>query len=802
MKKYRDDEFINYSLTNILEDRYSKYAKYIIQERALPDGRDGLKPVQRRILYSMHQLKLTYNSSYKKSARIVGEVIGKYHPHGDTSVYDAMVRMSQDWKMSNPLISFQGNNGSIDGDNPAAMRYTEVKLSKISAFLLKDLNKEIITYVPNFDDTEIEPTVLPSPLPNLLVNGATGIAAGYATNIPPHNLSEIVDALIYRANNRECSIDDIINIISGPDFPTGGIVENKPGIIEAYKTGKGMIVLKSKIEINDKKIVITEIPYEVNKKSIIQAIDDIRLDSTNNINIKRVEDYSDKNGISINIEIAKAQDATYIKNFLLKKTNLQITYNYNMIAIIDKKPVQCNILNLLDCYLMHQGKLLALKIKFELKQLEKKMTILRGLLKCSNIIDNVIKTIKESKNKDNAIENLINKYNFNYIQAEAIVLLRLYRLSSTDVKNIANDLKNFTSRQEELLKLFRSFKLRNNLIISELVKIKNEFAIPRRTEIKNKIEKIILDETTIQTEREIFITISKKGYLRLVYITSKTNTNIMKLKYNDWVISRIKTSNKNKLCLITNKGNIFAINLNNITPSLNNDFGIHVSKYVKIDINETVINSFIYNDISKIDKYLVIFTKNGYAKKILINSLNLKINKIFLIMNLINNDQIINSFVISDNKKLLIATTKVGYATIFNSTILKEFKKIHNKGSKFIKLKPKDEIINVDKVNENFELLLISNDNKYRIIHLTEINNSNDIISTGRKIKHLKSTVKILYAFLINKDSELFAFKDDKIIETSTFNKMFLSKRSNTFQKIPSDKINNWTIEKHDICLI
>ena len=426
-------------LEDIMGDRFGRYSKYIIQDRALPDVRDGLKPVQRRILYAMYKDGNTYEKPFRKSAKTVGNVIGNYHPHGDSSVYDAMVRLSQDWKLREPLVQMHGNNGSIDGDPAAAMRYTEARLSAISGLLLKDIDKNLVDFVPNFDDSMTEPTVLPAFFPNLLVNGATGISAGYATDIPPHNLGEIIDAVIYRMNHKQCALDDILTFVQGPDFPTGAIIQGEQEIKKAYTTGKGRIVIRSKAEIEPvrggrEQIVVTEIPYEVNKANLVKKIDDLRIDKKVE-GIMEVRDETDRNGLRIVIELKKDVKSEIVLNYLFKNTDLQISYNINMVAIHNKRPVLMGLMDLIDAYIQHQKEVVTNRSNFDLKRARERQHIVEGLIKMVSVLDEVVQIIRHSKDKADAKKNLIQAFGFSERQAEAIVMLQLYRLTNTDVSS-------------------------------------------------------------------------------------------------------------------------------------------------------------------------------------------------------------------------------------------------------------------------------------------------------------------------------------------------------------------------------
>ena len=430
------------SFADVIGDRFGRYSKYIIQDRALPDIRDGLKPVQRRILYAMYRDRNTADNPYRKSAKTVGNVIGNYHPHGDSSVYEAMVRMSQDWKLRNPLIDMHGNNGSMDGDPAAAMRYTEARLSPIAAQLLRDIKQETVDFILNFDDTEEEPTVLPARFPNLLVNGATGISAGYATEIPPHNLGEIIDAVIYLLTHKRPKLEELLELVPGPDFPTGAIIQGIDAIQQAYKTGQGKITLVSQTDIETLKggksqIVVTELPYEVNKSKLIQRLDEIRIQRKVE-GIADVRDESDRNGVRLVVELKRDVDAKGILTYLLKHTDLQVNYHFNMVAINKRRPELVNLQTMLEAYISHQQEVLTRRTQYDLANDQKRLHIVDGLIRVVSILDEVIATIRRSDNKQDAKENLVAEFDFSMEQAEAIVSLQLYRLTNTDNRSVWN----------------------------------------------------------------------------------------------------------------------------------------------------------------------------------------------------------------------------------------------------------------------------------------------------------------------------------------------------------------------------
>ena len=515
-------------LEQVMGERFGRYSKYIIQERALPDIRDGLKPVQRRILYAMYQDGNTYDKPFKKAAKAVGNIMGNYHPHGDSSIYGALVHLSQDWKMREPLVEMHGNNGSMDGDGPAAMRYTESRLSKISNMLLQDIDKDTVNMVLNFDDTEYEPTVLPARFPNLLVNGSTGISSGYATEIPPHNLGEVIDATIYLLKHPNASLEDLMNYVKGPDFPTGAIIMGTKGIKEAYKTGRGRIQVRAKTNIQDirghrQEIVVTEIPFEVNKSLLVKKIDEIRLNKEID-GIAEVRDETDRHGLSIVIELKKDADSQNILNYLFKNTDLQVSYNFNMVAIDHMTPVQVGLKRILASYLEHEEAVVTKRTKFDLNKAEARLEIIQGLIHAMDILDKVIKTIRASKNKSDAKKNLIASYDFTENQAEAIVSLQLYRLTNTDVDALIAEQTKLNKLAEKYRKLLSDRKTLEKEIIKELSTVKKEFDNPRRTQISEQSAKVEIDEKALVADEKVRVLISRDGYLKRSSIRSYQST--------------------------------------------------------------------------------------------------------------------------------------------------------------------------------------------------------------------------------------------------------------------------------------
>lgn len=607
-----------YSLEEIMGERFGRYAKTIILDRALPDVRDGLKPVQRRILYAMYKSGNTYDKKYRKSAKAVGEIMGNYHPHGDSSIYDALVRMSQDWKMMTPYIDMHGNNGSMDGDGAAAMRYTEARLAKISNVLLNDINKDTVEMAPNYDDTLMEPVVLPAGFPNLLVNGSTGISAGYATNIPTHNLGEVIDATIKRIDSPNCRLDSVLEVMPGPDFPTGGVIEGSKEIKNAYETGKGKIIVKSKYEVEKVKgkqmIVITEIPYEVNKAALVKKMNDIRIDKKIE-GIAEVRDETSRGELRIVIELKKDANVELITNYLLKNTDMQVSYSFNMIAIVNRRPRQVGVLGILDAFINHKKEVVTRRTKFDLAHAKDRLHILEGLLKAISILDEVIKVIRASKNKADAIANLIKEFSFTERQATAIVMLQLYRLTNTDITDVENEMKAL----EELVKEYELILSDENelkkVMKEELRAVKKEFAVPRKTIIKDEITEIKIDMSAMIPKEDVIVAVSSEGYVKRVskksYAASDGEATLV--KEDDFVIGLFEQNTLDTLLLFTNKGNYLYIPVHALPELKWKELGKHVSNIVPITQDEKIIKAI---PISKFDdREIITFTKNGMTKK-------------------------------------------------------------------------------------------------------------------------------------------------------------------------------------------
>ena len=651
----------DYSLEDIMGESFGRYSKYIIQDRAIPDVRDGLKPVQRRILYSMYKEHNTYDKPTKKSANAVGMVMGNYHPHGDSSIYEAIVRMSQPWKNEAPLIEMQGNNGSIDGDSPAASRYTEARLSKIAGELLRDIDKTgIVPMAPNYDDRLLEPTVLPSRFPNLLVNCTTGISAGYATNMPPHNLGEVIDATVFRIDNPNSRLDTIMNYVKGPDFPTGGIVLGLDGIKQAYETGRGKIYIRAKAVIDKNKIIINEIPYDVNKSLLVRKIDEVRLDKKLD-GIVEVRDESDKDGLQITIDLKKDADANNILNYLYKNTDLQISYNFNNVVIVNRRPMQLGLLGILDAYIAHQKEIVYKGTEYDLKTARASYHIMEGLIKAISILDEVIALIRRSKNKADAIINLVKEYEFTDKQAEAIVNLQLYRLTNTDIVTLEEEMKKLAEKIKLYEEILTSPEKLNSVIKDDLRKIKKEYAIPRRTEIRDEAADVKVDTTRMIPKEQVVVVVTNEGYIKRVPYRSYSSSNgeDTLLKENDYTIGMYNINTTDVMLLFTNLGNYLYLPVYDIPECKWKDLGKHISNIIPLMDNEKIVYSMFVSDFDK-EKYITSFYKNGMIKRTLLNEFKAqRYSKPIKMMNLKDGDEIVNVTDSSDSEVFI--ATSCGY---------------------------------------------------------------------------------------------------------------------------------------------
>ena len=602
-------------------ERFGRYSKYIIQERALPDIRDGLKPVQRRILYSMNKDGNTFDKGYRKSAKSVGNIMGNFHPHGDSSIYDAMVRMSQDWKNREILVEMHGNNGSMDGDPPAAMRYTEARLSEIASYLLADIEKKTVPFAWNFDDTEKEPTVLPAAFPNLLVNGATGISAGYATDIPPHNLAEVIDAVVYMIDHPTAKLEKLMEFLPGPDFPTGAIIQGADEIKKAYETGKGRVVVRSRCDIEQlkggkKQIIVTEIPYEVNKAVLVKKIDDVRVNNKLP-GIAEVRDESDRTGLRIAIEVKKDSDEQTILNYLYKYTDLQINYNFNMVAIDNFTPRQVGLQKILSSYIAHRREIIIARSKFDKEKAEKRLHIVEGLIRVISILDEVIALIRASENKSDAKQNLKISYDFSEEQAEAIVTLQLYRLTNTDIVTLENEEAALREQIQTLAAIIGDERTMFNLMKKELREIKKQFGNPRLSELQVQAETIEIDTASLIVEEETFVSVTKAGYIKRTSPRSFNASTLEEMgkRDDDQLIFLQNAKTTQHLLLFTNLGNVIYRPVHELTDIRWKDIGEHLSQtLMNFDTNEEVIFAELVENFDEGTYFAV--TKFGQIKRV------------------------------------------------------------------------------------------------------------------------------------------------------------------------------------------
>lgn len=602
-------------------ERFGRYSKYIIQERALPDIRDGLKPVQRRILYSMNKDGNTFDKGYRKSAKSVGNIMGNFHPHGDSSIYDAMVRMSQDWKNREILVEMHGNNGSMDGDPPAAMRYTEARLSEMAGYLLADIEKKTVPFAWNFDDTEKEPTVLPAAFPNLLVNGATGISAGYATDIPPHNLAEVIDAVVYMIDHPTAKLEKLMEFLPGPDFPTGAIIQGADEIKKAYETGKGRVVVRSRCDFEQlkggkKQIIVTEIPYEVNKAVLVKKIDDVRVN--NKVpGIAEVRDESDRTGLRIAIELKKDSDEQTILNYLYKYTDLQINYNFNMVAIDNFTPRQVGLQKILSSYIAHRREIIIARSKFDKEKAEKRLHIVEGLIRVISILDEVIALIRASENKADAKENLKISYDFSEEQAEAIVTLQLYRLTNTDIVILENEEAALREQIQTLAAIIGDERTMFNLMKKELREVKKQFGNPRLSELQDQAETIEIDTASLIVEEETFVSVTKAGYIKRTSPRSFNASTLEEMgkRDDDQLIFLQNAKTTQHLLLFTNLGNVIYRPVHELIDIRWKDIGEHLSQtLMNFDTNEEIIFAELVENFDEGTYFAV--TKFGQIKRV------------------------------------------------------------------------------------------------------------------------------------------------------------------------------------------
>lgn len=775
------DKFVEHyvieNFENIMGDRFGRYSKYIIQDRALPDVRDGLKPVQRRILYSMFKLGLASNKPTKKSARIVGDVIGKYHPHGDTAVYDAMVRMSQQFKVMLPLVDMQGNNGSIDGDPAAAMRYTEARMSKYSELMIEDLNKHTVGFVPNFDDEELEPIVLPSKFPNILINGASGISAGYATEIPPHNPGEVIDATIYRINHPNCTTEELMQFVQGPDFPSGGIVQGIDGLSDAYETGRGKVIISSKYTIdttkaNDPRIVITEIPYDVNKALLVKKMGDA-LQAKNVDGVREILDNTSSEGLQIDIHLRKDVNPETILNFLLKQTDLQTSYNFNVVAISQGRPMQMGLAEILDAYIVHQKEVVTNRSNFELEKDLKRQEVVKGLISMVSILDAVITTIRNSKNKTDAKENIISKYGFTELQAEAIVTLQLYRLTNTDIFALKTEEKELENDIKRLRHILSSETALLKTVIAELSRVKEIIDCPRKTLIQHEITEVEVKTEEFIAKEDVILMITHDGYLKRLSKKAFFGTNEpTKLKDGDVITDLYAVATTDTLIQFTDRGNYIFLPIHKIPESKHKDQGIHISTLIGMEPNEKVIFSFPVTDFKE-EKYVLLATKSGLIKRIQLSSLYVtRYSKALKATKLKDDDAVVSADVVKGSNYEVVIATKDGFMNRYDASEVSVIEPA-SFGVKSIELKnrPNDYVVGAKYVSEKDIVLILTNRGNIKRMRPEEINKGkkNNVgkmyLKAVRSNMHEAIDLEVIHAKNANSDLASYVFCEKGFVE-------------------------------------
>ena len=767
------------SLDQVMCDDYAIYAKYVIQNRAIPDVRDGLKPVQRRIIYSMYENGYLFNKPTKKCARIVGDVMGKYHPHGDSSIYEALARMSQNWKINMNLIDFQGNNGSIDGDGPAAYRYTEARLAPLAEELVRDLEKETVDMDLNFDDTLFEPSVLPAHFPNLLLNGTEGIAVAMATEIPPHNLRELIDATIYRIQHPNCEIDELLEIVKGPDFPTGGNLLKSDGIRNIYTTGRGKVDIRAKYEIVEEKdknlIIIHEIPYKVIKKDISYIIDTIRQKKEID-GIIEVVDATEMHKIKIIVTLKKDVDPNIVMNYLLQKTPLQTSYSANMVAIVNGRPETLTLTSYLDSYIEHQKDVTTRRTRFELAKDTKRLNVVDGLIKAISILDEVIEVIRGSINKSDAKNNLIAKFGFNEEQAEAIVSLQLYRLTNTDVTKLQDEAKSLRNEIEELNYILNDAKKLSRVIINDLKFISNKYGVDRKTEIIDANKEFSIDKRDLILKEDVMLAVTADGYLKCSSFKSyKSSNSIMPgIKSEDLLVCADTVNTGDFVLSFTNKGNFIFTPVHEIQDGKWKDEGKHINYLTNLPGNEKIIKTFGVEEF--IDNvYIVTVSKRGQIKRTLLKEfVAQRYSKPICTMKMLKNDELADVTFTSGNSDLLIISSN-GLATFFNEN---ELTPLGNKtaGVKSLNNIKDGHIVSIHafEQDEKAKLLLLTDKGNLRIFDSSNVNKTERLgkatilFKTFKYDPHTLIYAKKLDKEVVSKNIETILYcitKDNKMIE-------------------------------------
>ena len=785
----KPENIINMSLDQIMSDRFGRYAKYIIQGRALPDARDGLKPVQRRIMFSMYELGLFHNKPFKKSARVVGDVIGKYHPHGDSSIYEAMVRMSQDWKMNMPLVEMHGNNGSIDDDPAAAMRYTEARLEKLSEYMLNGIKKNTVVFAPNFDDSEREPTVLPGIVPNLLVNGARGIAAGYATEMPPHNLSEVIDTIITKIKSPNARLETLMKTIKGPDFPTGGIVQGYEGIYSAFERGRGKIVIRSKYEIGETKtkpfIRVSEIPYGVVKSRLVRQLATIEFEKKIS-GLKEVRDESDRNGISIMIELTSGTDPHKILTYLLAKTDLQVYYNYNNIAIKDNAPVLMGLSELIDAYLDHQNEVQRKLYSFSLKRDERRLEIVEGLIKVSEIADKVIEVIRKSSgSKSGVVADLMSNFQFTKLQAEAVAELRLYRLSRTDQSVYIQERDVLVTAIARWNSLLNDQEVFNAELISQLKDIKKVFGVPRKSSIENVMETLVVNQEELIKHEDVWVGVSRLGYIKK-FSNRAYEANSMDsygLKDNDTLVYIHKINTADKLLCFTSEGKYAFIPVHLIGESKFKEVGKHINDFATIKPDELIVDAISVNNF-ELDLYVHMVTEKGRGKKVKISDFKVKRFSSTMVAIKLTNDKLVGAK-LSNGHKQIVIINKLGKAVKYSESSV-SLQGPKSSGTKAIKLIGEDRVATFA-LGYNDEIIgIISQRGGVKRIKVSSIQPMSKVTQGKQVFNYIKGNTHIAIdaAVVSTTDKATFRFENGPSLSLIEFKKADISGTDDGFSRL------------------
>ena len=786
-------------LEEVMGDRYATYAKYVIQDRAIPDVRDGLKPVQRRIIFSMYKSNNTFNKPTKKCAHTVGAVMGTYHPHGDTSIYEALARMSQDWKVRYPLIDFQGNNGSIDGDSPAAYRYTESRLSELSNELVADIEKSTVDMQLNFDDTEFEPIVLPARFPNLLVNGTEGIAVGLATEIPPHNLREVIDAVIYRIGHKTATVEDLMQFVQGPDFPGGGYIYRSSGLDSIYLTGRGRVEVASKTEIVNQKdinqIIITEIPYKVVKSQLVYEIDKIRHSKAVD-GIVEVRDESDWSGIRIVIDIKKNAKVETILQYLMKKTPLVTGYSANMVAIVNGRPKTLNLLDFIDSYIEHQVDVITRRCQFDLKKYQARLHIVEGLILASLNINDVVDIIRKSKDKADSKVNLIKAYNLSNEQAEAIVTMPLYKLSHTDELILEKEKTQLTNDIATINGILEDPNKLNRVLVKDLKHIADKYGDERRTQIIDKGETKEIDKRELIAKEDVMISVSYDGYLKRSSIRSYSSSDgaLPGLKDGDMLVAQAKVCTTDYVLCFTNMGNYTCLHVFDLTENKWKDEGTHINEFVTFSSGEKIIKVLTMSEMRN-DLYLAAISKFCQIKRMPLSMLELKVSRRpARYMKILNNDKVVNVALLTGNSDIMVVTNS-GNCSLFNEndiTIVSPkaggVKSISGLGSNQIA-----GLLTFDE-NEKSKIILFTNKGHARITDLNKYTRTNRLGKAQVILQSFKGDPHNVVAVFkpIGEENKYFMYLNDHTIKEYP-----VSEWKNTEAQYAKKNINGMTLKQH-----